>query len=125
MSEVDLERGLNRLDLNIKLIQTFIGEQLYKSRQHGTRKTFSFLQSTLKSKSLVFKLELTMKQVFEMQPNEIYLHLANEIKKDVIYDVNSKYLAFLSFTNYKENASPSEIKNGENKVGYCALGIKL
>lgn len=60
-----------------------------------------------------------------MQPNEIYLHLVNEIKKDAIYDVNLKYLAFLSFTNYKENASPSEIKNGENKIGYCALGIQL
>lgn len=117
VSEDDLQAGLNRLELNAKLLQTFIAEQLFKS--YGARKTITFKSDEKITE--MFRSKLTSNDVKRMKPNELFIYLAQEIKSQ-LYDSNCKFIALLSFTSYRDDASLDEIKNDLNKVGYCALG---
>lgn len=117
-----MREDLDRLEMNARLLQTFIAEQMLKS--HGCRKTVSFGTRQRGSLVEVFTSSMTLKQMLSMRPNEIFVSLAKEIEKS-LYETNLKFIAVLSFTAYREDATADEIKNGLNKVGYCALGNRV
>jgi hypothetical protein len=126
-----LENALNRISLNVELLQTFISETMFK--KFKSRKTFALKNDFFKMDhkngdgNLVcetFYTNLELNKALTMQENEIFLYLACEIKQDKgLFDKDTKYLAILSFTRYKRSSD----SNGSNDIfrdthGYCALG---
>ncbi len=121
-----LENALNRISLNVELLQTFLSETMFK--KFKSRKTFALKNDFFNGDgNLVcetFYTNLELNKALTMQENEIFLYLACEIKQDkVLFDKDTKYLAILSFTRYKKSSD----SNGSNDIfkdahGYCALG---
>lgn len=119
--------NMRRVSLNVKLLQTFIGEQIYKKYHH--RKTVLFRHDLDGNPSDQLACEpyianLKLNEALYMKPNEIFLHLARELQNSASFNENCKYLAVLSFTRYKQNASQDEINSNANRLGYCAIGAK-
>lgn len=124
VSPLQQAHDLNRIELNAKLLQTFIAEQMVKQKNGSDgwrRKTIRFGSSS-SSVVDVFASEMSLSEARSMRPNELFVRLADEIKKRA-YEPNAKFMAVLSFTVYKDEATHDEIKEGANKIGYCALGI--
>jgi len=67
----------------------------------------------------VFYTSLSKKRALEMEANQLFIHLAEELKAKKIYQSNSKYIAVLSFTQYSHSEDTDIFKNTK---GYCALG---
>lgn len=117
-----LRTELDRIGLNMKLLQTFVGEQIFKLNRTD-RKTFRLVSDSSSSRIVEeFKSGMSLTDALRMKPSELFVRLAEEIKQKNMYDVNVKFVAILSFTVYKDEATQEEINEGNNKVGYCALG---
>jgi len=67
----------------------------------------------------VFYTSLSKQKALEMKENQLFIYLAEEIKAKKIYESNSKFIAVLSFTQYKHSEETDIFKNAK---GYCALG---
>lgn len=119
VDEDEISMHVNRLELNVKLLQTFMAEQMLKA--FGSRKTFDLFNERVE----VFRSTMQLKQVERMQPHELFVNLADEIKSRGYYEPVYRFIAMLSFTSYRDDATSREIENGLNKVGYCALGERL
>ena len=126
-SKNKLKNALNRISLNVELLQVFLSEVIFKNFK--TRKTFAlkndFLNSLNFSKNELvcepFYTSLELNKALSMKENEIFLHLASEIKQDkYLFDEDSKYLAILSFTRYTKSSDSNDIFKDAH--GYCALG---
>lgn len=120
-----LENAINRISLNIELLQSFIAEQVYKEFQ--IRRTFLLrtdltFDSTNEHVCEVFKTKLSLNKALSMSSNELYLYLAEEIKSNKeFFNPNCKYLALLSFTRYEYR---QDFDIFQNTKGFCALGKK-
>ena len=122
MNSNKLENALNRIDLGVKLLQTFISEVLFRKFQ--IRKTFSLRNDLTKNEDNVcevFYTTLSKKSALEMSPNELFLALATEIKQ-TDFNKDCKYLAILSFTRFEQNPLQNETDIFKQTKGYCALG---
>lgn len=118
----DYKSALKRISLNMRLLQTFIDEMIYK--QFGVRKTFKFVGNTVSDDNIceLYYSKLNLKTALSMKSKELFVYLANEIssRRDVFVS-NCKYVAILSFTRYEPSVSTNDIF--ENTKGFCALGM--
>lgn len=122
-NENKLNNARKRIDVGIKLLQTFLSEIIY--RRFGHRKTFMLSNDVTKvddeNVCETFYSNLTTQRALEMTSNELFIHLAEEFKENC-YDVNVKYIAILSFTRYNAGNLHKGKDIFENTKGYCALG---
>ncbi len=120
-----LENALRKVSLNVELLQTFISETMNKHFQR--RKTFVLKTDLINEQDVIcepYYTRMSVKQALSSTSSEIFLHLAEEIKKSSeIFDPNCKYIAVLSFTRYVYNSNQIERDMFANTKGYCAMGI--
>jgi hypothetical protein len=113
--------ALNRISLNIKLLQTLMAEILFKKL--GEHKTFQIGKNGLVYEQ--FKTCLKISNALKMVPKDLIIHLAYEISsKSDVFDKNCKYIAILSFTRYEPHESNILNDIFENKKGFCAIGAE-
>ena len=123
----NLADAIERISLNIKLLQTFISEVMYK--HFRTRKTFA-LDADLDATSCqsgrgiceTYYTKLSLARALQMTSAEIFLYLAEEIKQnqDFFDRRNCKYVAILSFTRYIPSLHSSDMFS--KTKAYCAMG---
>lgn len=96
-------------------------------RKFQIRKTF-MLNSDLNETDVVnenscevFYTNIKYKDTMDMSPQELFIALAEEIKKKD-FDPSCKYLAVLSFTRYYQNEDHVRDIFKSTKA-YCALGL--
>lgn len=109
------QNALDRINLNIRLLQTFISEQIYK--EFKIRKTFSLSCDITEDQRVICEIlrsNLKLSEALLMSSDQIFLHLLNEIKR---LD-DEKCIAILSFTTYTPGPDVDIFKNTK---GYCAL----
>ncbi|CAF0794138.1 unnamed protein product [Brachionus calyciflorus] len=112
-----IQNALKRIDLNIRLLQTFMSEEIFK--KYKTRKTFT-LKCDLNEcdeNVEIFRSNLKLMKALEMSSDEIFLYLLDEIKKRNS-NRECKYIAILSFTRYIPGQNEDIFKDTK---GYCAL----
>ncbi len=113
--------ALKRISLNVKLLQTFMCETLYK--KFGVHKTFKFHKND--DICELYKSNLNLKQALNMKSKDIFLYLAQEIASRAdLYNPNHKYLAILSFTRYEPSVKKSSDDFFISTKGFCALGAE-
>ncbi len=123
-----LKNALNIIDLNIKLIQAFLSEIMYKKFQN--RKTFALSTDLNPDKSdtpcEVFYSKLGIKNALKMTSREIFYFLAQEIKQEKdLFEANAKIVGVLSFTRYETRSNLCEQKDTFSRVrGFCAIGAE-
>lgn len=119
--------ALDRISLNVELLQTFLSEEIYKNFQ--TRKTFQLRTDSIEFKNEntceVFYTKLNLDTALKMSSNELFLYLANEIKDDKeLFNPNFKYIAVLSFTRFIPDSNGPYSNDMFSKTkGFCALGL--
>lgn len=120
-----LENAKNRIDLGIKLIQTYISENFYK--KFHTRKSFMLKNdiNEVKDENVceIFMTDLSIKEAQAMSSDQLFVTLAKEIKNK-LYRQNVKYVALLSFTRYMPQTGTINEDIFKLTKGYCALGAK-
>ncbi|RNA07930.1 zinc metallo ase [Brachionus plicatilis] len=116
----DQKNALNRIHLNVRLLQTFLSEAILK--QFKIRKTF-FLKCDADLEEIcsceIFRTKLKISEALSISSNEIFTYLLNEINKN--FNSDEKFIAILSFTRY----FPEKIGTIFQKTkGYCALAAQ-
>jgi hypothetical protein len=119
INTISSHQAIEKINLGLKLIQTFISEMMFK--QFGSRKTFKFFnEENNESICEYYKTSLKLKDALDMSQNELFLYFAKEIStNEVIYSSNCKYVAVLSFTRYVETSNEDVYSSTK---GFCALG---
>ena len=124
LSNNNCSSALKRISFNVKLLQTFISEILYK--KFGVHKTFNFFKNNCDEVCEYYKCGLNLRQALNMKSKDLFLFLANEIvSRNDVFDRNCKYLAILSFTRFEPPRTDDNSNDiFENTKGFCALGAE-
>lgn len=116
--------ALDRISLNVELLQSFISESIYK--QYETRKSFNLITDLEDDHSHtceVYYTKLSISKALEMSSSDIYHHLAQELANDSdYYRPEVKYIVVLSFTRYEPTSSSQNIF--DSVKGFCAMGAE-